>query len=321
MGHNINENSRVFTVGRSWHGLGTVVETEQTAKEAIKLARLDYNVNMTDLFAGERLSELIKVPTQRAIIREDTREILGVTTEKYKIVQNTEAFSFFDTVVGEGQAIYHSAGALGKGERIWILAKLPNDIIINSDDVVEKYLCLTNSHDGKSSLRMYFTPVRVVCQNTLNMSMSDAKNGISIRHTGNIKSKVDQAREVLNISINYYNQFEQIIKQFEDFAMQRESLNKYFDNVLSINDNEEISTRKQNQKHDLLCLFERGKGQKLGNRHSLWKAYNAVTEYTDHKRTIKNLDKDKTNKLSSIWFGSGAKLKEKAYQEAVNLIR
>jgi len=320
MSANINENQRVFTVGKSWHGLGTVVDKEQTAEKAIELAQLDYEVKKVNMFYGDKLSELQKVDEKKAIIREDTREILGITTDKYKIVQNKNAFSFFDVVVGEGQAIYHSAGALGKGERIWILAKLPNDIIINSEDKVEKYLCLTNSHDGKSSLRMYFTPVRVVCQNTLNMSMSDAKNGISIRHSGDIKSKINQAREILGISINYYNQFSETIKKFETIDMQKETLNAYFDKVLNINDEEEMSTRKENQKHDLLCLFENGKGQKLGNKHSLWKAYNSITEYVDHKRTVKNVVKNPSNKLNSIWFGSGAKLKEKAYKEAIALI-
>ena len=198
MSANINEDNRVFTVGKSWHGLGTVVETEQTAENAIKLAKLDYNVAKENLY----LKDAKVLRDNVAIIREDTRAVLGLTSPKYQIVQNANAFSFFDTVVGDGQAIYHSAGALGNGERIWILAKLPNDIIINANDKVEKYLCLTNSHDGKSSLKMYFTPIRVVCQNTLNMSMSDSKNGISIRHSGNIQNKVEKAREILRISIS-----------------------------------------------------------------------------------------------------------------------
>lgn len=320
MSHNINEDSRVFTVGKSWHGLGTVVDTEKTAKEAIQLAKLDYKVEASPLYV-QKNEQYADIQSHNAIIREDTKEVLGITTPKYKIVQNTEAFSFFDTIVGEGQAIYHSAGALGKGEKIWILAKLPNDIVVNGDDVVEKYLCLTNSHDGKSSLRMYFTPIRVVCQNTLNMSMQDAKNGISIRHSGNIRNKIDHAREVLGISINYYDQFEKIVQEMENIQVQSEELNNYFNRVLAINDNEEVSTRKSNIKDELFTLFENGKGQKLGNKHSLWKAYNAVTEYVDHSRTVKNLDKDKSNKLASIWFGSGAKLKEKAYNEALVLVK
>lgn len=316
MSANINENKRVFTVGQSWHGLGKIVETEQTATEAIKLSQLDYKVEAENIYLKDAITL-----EQKAIVRQDTREVLGIATDKYKIVQNTEAFSFFDSVVGEGQAIYHSAGALGNGFRIWLLAKLPNDIIINKDDTVQKYLCLTNSHDGKSSLRMYFTPVRVVCQNTLNLSMADAKNGISLRHSGNIKNKIEEARKILGISINYYDQFENIIKKFETFEMQKESLNNYFDKILSINDEKETSTRKENQKNNLLCLFEKGKGNQTGNKHSLWKAYNSVTEYVDHYRTVKNLEEDASNKISSIWFGSGAKMKEKAYNEALALIK
>lgn len=315
MSHNINED-RVFTVGKSWHGLGTIVEKEKTAKEAITLAKLDYRVKHTPLYISTNNTN--KEVDKVAIIREDNNEVLGITTPKYKIVQNVDAFSFFDVVVGEGQAIYHSAGALGKGERIWILAKLPNDIVMG-DDIIEKYLCLTNSHDGKSSLRMYFTPVRVVCQNTLNMSMADASKGIAIRHTGNINYKVQEARRILGLSINYYNQFEQIVKEMENRELQDKELNNYFNIVLEIND--KTSTRKENQKLDLLSLVDSGKGQKLGNKHSLWKAYNSVTEYVDHYRTVKNVKNDATNKLSSIWFGSGAKLKEKAYNQALELIK
>jgi phage/plasmid-like protein (TIGR03299 family) len=317
MAHNINEGKRVFTVGESWHGLGTVVETEVTAKEAIKLAQLDFNVVKTDLFANDK-----KVESHVAITREDTKDILGITTPKYQIVQNIDAFGFFDTVVGDGQAIYHSAGALGLGERVWILAKLPNDIIINKDDTVEKFLCLTTSHDGKSSLQMYFTPIRVVCENTLNMSMSDAKNGIAIRHSAQYKNRIEEARKVLQISIDYYKQFEQIVKQFEEKTLTFDEVQGYFNNVLSIDNNrEEISTQKENQKNDLLSLFDNGRGQKTGNKHSLWKAYNSVTEYVDYFRTVKNIDVDKTNRLKSIWFGSGAKMKEEAYNEALTLIK
>lgn len=320
MAHNIADNNKVFAVGKMWHGLGTVVDTAQTAKEAITLAKLDYNVKKVDLFQGETLSGLLKVNDHKAIIREDTRALMGITTKKYQIVQNTEAFNFFDVIVGEGQAIYHSAGALGQGERIWILAKLPNDIVVNKDDVVEKYLCLTNSHDGKSALRMYFTPVRVVCQNTLNMSMQDAKNGLSIRHMGNLNVEIEEARRILGISINYYNQFETIVKTMETKEMQVKELEAYFDKVLGINDEVEASTRKENQKDELKVLFENGKGQKTGNRHSLWKAYNAVTEHVDWYKTVKNMDEDKSNKLKNIWFGTGAKMKELAYKEAVALL-
>ena len=152
------------------------------------------------------------------------------------------------------------------------------------------------------------------------MSMSDAKNGIAIRHSANYKGRIEEARQVLNISIDYYNQFESTIKQLEEKVLTFDEVESYFNEVLKIDEEKEVSTRKSNIKSDLFRLFEYGKGQKLGNKHSVWKAYNAVTEYVDHERTVKKLDVDNTNKLKSIWFGSGAKMKEVAYNKAVQLV-
>lgn len=320
MSHNINE-EKVFVVGQpAWHGIGKVVKEAVTAKEAIKLADLDYKVILKRMFHEGAGKVFFEHTDNKFIVREDTQNVLGIATEKYQIIQNVEAFNFFDVLVGEGQAIYHTAGALGKGERIWILAKLPKDIIINKDDIVEQYLCLTASHDGKSSVKLYHTPVRVVCQNTLNMSMNDAKKGISIKHSGDIKDKTKEARKILGISVNYYQQFESIVKIFEEKTLDVNATKQYFENVLDIEDDKEVSTRKTNKLEELHQLFEEGQGQKLGNKHSVWKAYNAVTEYVDHYSSIKNLEEDQTNKLKNVWFGTGSKLKEKAYNEALALV-
>jgi phage/plasmid-like protein (TIGR03299 family) len=313
MGHGIYQNDSVFTVGSSWHGLGTVVETEQTAESAIKLAKMDYTVE-------KEVTE--KMPNKFYVKRTDTEEYFDIVGKNYRIVQNVEAFSFFDTVVGSGQAIYHSAGVLGKGDRVWILAKLPNDIILNSDDVVQKYLCFTNTHDGKGSVKMYFTPVRVVCQNTLNLSLraGNRQESVSFRHTGNIQLKVDQAREALGIAIDFYNQFDSIIGQFENTPLTVEKSDLFFNQVLGVTGTEDDSTRVLNQKAEVQTLFDCGKGQKLGNKHSLWKAVNAVTEYVDHHRPVKNLKDNPNNKIDSAWFGSGSVIKQKAFDLALSMV-
>jgi len=317
MSHNINGNKMFYYGQTPWHNLGVELKNPATAKEAIEAADLDYKIELQPIF----LRNNVEIQNAKASVRVDTNQALGIVTDRYKIVQNIEAFDFFDTVVGEKEAMYHTAGALGAGERIWVLAKLPKDIILTKEDIVEKYLCLTNSHDGLSSLKLYFTPVRVVCQNTLIASMKDSKDGISIRHMGDIKNKVEEARRILGITIDYYKEFEQIAQQLVKRQMNVADTKKYYDNLLfQGKEPDEISTNAVNKRNRLLSLFENGLGNKLpGIRHTAWAALNSVTEYIDHDRNVKNLKEDPTNKLRNIWFGSGAQLKQRAYDEILEL--
>ena len=315
MSHNINEGKRVFVVGEpAWHKLGVVLNKPATAKEAIEAAQLDYKLELQPYTLPSKKTSRLN----QAVVRLDTSDEIGSVGFGYKIIQNVDAFNFFDVLVGEGQAIYHTAGALGLGERVWIMAKLPSSIIVRKDDVVDQYLLLTNSHDGGSSLKMFFTPIRVVCQNTLNLALEKGR-GVSIRHTGNAMQKIEIARKTLGIAIDYYAQFEKITKQMASFKMTDELTDEYFDSVLEVNDKkEDISTVTKNKKEEMVSLFHHGKGNSGKN---LWEAYNAVTEYVDHYRTIVNEDKDPTRRLTQIWFGGGADIKERAYDEALELIK
>ncbi len=202
MAHNLNFNEQTgrysfFSVQqKAWHGLGRIVEQYPTSEEAIKYAGLDYEVIKTSLYTrGTNIIETtsgieitdneLHVPNYYANIRSDNNAILGVVGKDYHIVQNREAFAFFDAIVGGGEGIlYETAGALGDGERIFITAKLPDYIRVgNGDDVTEKYIFLTTSHDGSGSITAAFTPIRIVCQNTLNASLRSMNNVVRIKHT------------------------------------------------------------------------------------------------------------------------------------------
>ena len=182
--HNIN--SMMYTGEKPWHQLGTEVPQAVNSAEAIKVAGLDYTV------AKRKLKTVggIEVPNHFATVRTDTNEVLGVVGNKYTILQNKGAFSFFDGIVGVKEAMYHTAGALGKGERIWLLAKLPDYIRTVGDDITEKYLLLSNTHDGTGSVQIMFTPIRVVCQNTLNVGISQGTNKVKLRHTMSIGKRL-----------------------------------------------------------------------------------------------------------------------------------
>jgi len=300
-----------------WHGLGTKLDAPATAREAIEAAGLHYDVSLTDLVTTDG----IPVTSCKAVVRTDTNDVLGVVGNSYVPVQNRQAFAFLDAVVADGALRYHTAGALRKGEKIWLLAKLPGQIRVRfSEDVSEKYLLLTNSHDGSAALRVFFTSIRCVCANTLAMADREGRGeGISIRHQGDLTSKIRQARDVLGIAARYFDdlegQFDLLARHYPSYAQ----VSAYF-KALYPDPEEGNPARAENVRNDLFRLFEHGKGQDIPEiRSTSWAMLNAVTEYVDHLRpTRAKTEFDRSaNRLDSSWFGSGARLKEKAFQLAI----
>lgn len=314
MAHNLNDNRMFYTGVVPWHGLGTKLDNPATAKEAIEAAKLDYTLSLQPIY----LSSGQLINTNKAVVRKDNKNIMGIVGNRYKIIDNVKCFDFFDSVIGKGQAVYHTAGALGKGERVWILAKLPGQLVIGGNDEIEKYLLLVNSHDGSKALSMFFTPIRVVCQNTLNAAINNKNGaGISIRHTQNYKTKVQAAQKALNIAIEYYEAFSARAETLVNYSVTITQVNQYFDNLLKTKEENELSTRAENVKNELINLFEHGKGAEL-HKNSAWNLYNAVTEYADHYKTVKHDSLD--TRADSLLFGSSARLKQKAFNTALELV-
>lgn len=258
---------------------------------------------------------------------EDPLLALGVVGEQYQPIQNKEAFSFFDSVVGGGQAIYHTAGSLGQGERVWILAKLPEIIRVTVEDVVEEFLLLTNSHNGWSSLWMFFTSIRVICQNTLNSALArrpELRSGIRIQHSGEIKHKVSEAQRALGLAAEFYSEFAEVAELCRKQELAMKQLDAYLKAVVPDSKDGKVSTRAQNVRQEMTRLFETGNGNTLpGVRGTLWAALNAVAEYADYVRIPRAKDPaDRaSNRLGGIWFGSGAALKARAWDQALALVK
>ena len=302
-----------------WHGLGQRLESPATAREAIAAANLDFDVSLSDLTTKDG----IPVSMKKAVIRTDTHDVLGVVGDRYQPIQNRECFAFLDAVVADGDLRYHTAGALRKGEKIWLLAKLPGRIRVrSSQDVSEKYLLLSNSHDGTSCLRVFFTSIRVVCANTLAVADREGLGeGLSIRHQGNLVSKIRQAREVLGIAARYFDDLEGHFDRMARHLPTYAQVSTYFKTLVP--DPEEGNpARAQNVRDELFRLYESGQGQDIPEiRGSTWAAFNAVTEYVDHFRpTRAKTDFDRAaNRLESAWFGSGSRMKIQAFQLALEM--
>ena len=204
-----NVESMFYTRKAPWHGLGVRVEEAPESKEALIQAGLDWKVEQTDVYAasGERILGY------KANIRDIDRSVLGIVGDRYKIVQNEEAFAFTDGLLGEGVK-YETAGSLAGGKIVWMLAKIPEKYII-SGDAIEPYLVFCNSHDGSGAIRVAMTPVRVVCQNTLNLALKGASRVWSARHTENVMSRMDEARETLQLANAYMSQLGRSINELQ----------------------------------------------------------------------------------------------------------
>ncbi len=303
---------------RPWHGLGTPLDHPATAAEAIVAAGLDWQVELKPALAVGS-----PIPRARAVVRTDRLEPIAVVGERYAPVQNAEAFGFFDELVGEGKAVYETAGALDHGRRVWLLAKLPGDVWVTHQDNVGKYLLLTNSHDGGSALRALFTPIRVVCQNTLMAALDEGRStGVSVRHVGDVLGRAKEAHRLLGILIKYYDSFADRARAFASRTLGWEALQGYLTDVVP-NPTDADPTRAIATRETLRRLFETGKGNNLPSvRGTLWAALNAVTEFVDHERPTRVADGESKafKRFESALFGSGARLKERAWNRALAML-
>lgn len=340
MAHNINFNEQTgkhsfFSVKeKAWHGLGQIVQDYPNSAEAIKHAGLDFTVEKRRLFTYDNENQNanpdtdiiipeIEVPNYYATVRKDTEQVLGVVGKDYEVVQNKDAFCFFDSIVGGDGIQYETAGALGNGERIFITAKLPGYIKVGREDLIEKYLFLTTSHDGFGSITAAFTPVRVVCQNTLNAAMRNHTNSIKIRHTANAKERLEQAHKVMGISYKLAEQLEEVFNNWTKVKITDPELHRLIQLAMVPNkevlDNinkghfDELSTCFNN-----MCdsVFEYAMNsptqQSETTKGTLFGAYNSVTGYFQNVRTYK----DEEAKLKSLLYGGTAQMKT---QKAFNL--
>jgi phage/plasmid-like protein (TIGR03299 family) len=296
-----------------WHKLGFALASPASAREALEASGLDFTVAKLPLENLMKPDHRGDASQRWATMRADTGDLLGIVGENYEPVQNRDAFGFFDRLVGEGEAIYETAGALGRGERIWILAKLPGYIKVRDKDIVSKYLLLSNSHDGSSLVQMKLTPIRVVCNNTLTAALKGAGE-INIRHTLSAKDDAAQALSLLGVSNFLYEQLEAVFNRMALTKITEAQLLNYFRVLVPDSEEMEDKTNVEETRNTLLGLYENGQGANL-SRGTLWGAFNCVAEYTDHA-----LESVPSNRLESIWSGRGDQLNRKAFYLAEQLM-
>lgn len=317
MAHNINITNGVasfaFTGEKPWTRLGTEIPGLMKTREAIVAGRLDWTVSKRPLITGD--TDALLVSDRFAIVRDDTKAILGTVGPGYTPVQNVEAFAPFDSVLGEAACI-ETVGALGKGERIFAMARLPRETFEPAPgDPVESFFLMTTTHNGEGTVKILFTPVRVVCQNTLAAALRGAKHVISVKHTKGVHEGLKLAPKILAASAGYWQRIREayatMAKRQADRTRVREFLARLFPG--KVNDFGEVTPTAHLLKlrSKVEALFDGGAvgADKAG--HTDWGLLNAVSDYVERHRKVR---------VGSAWessvFGDGARLR----QEAFNLL-
>lgn len=305
----------------AWHKLGKVVDA-MTSEEAIVLGGMDFEVGLADIHAKlpsilhPELQHFEKLPSNFATYRKDTNDIFGVVGARYTPIQNTDAFEFFDSIIGAGHAKYETVGALGNGEKIFITAKLPSKLLVGKE-AIDKYLLLTMAHDGSGSIQVMFTPIRVVCNNTLSAAVTSATNKVSIRHTKNALNRLHLAKKVLGISEAQSIYLEERFNAFAKLQVNDEDIEAIFRKSfgMQVDESGKLSTRSNNILLDLKKYHDIGIGQE-NIRGTGWGVYNAVTGYQQNIANYRSTD----SQFESINSKNAAGIRQSAFNEVLQLL-
>jgi phage/plasmid-like protein (TIGR03299 family) len=310
----------MFYVGREpWHGLGVYIpeENKLSIEEAIAAAGLKWKVGLRHLYTKDARGIPMGLLNHYATCRDTDNTVLGIVGKDYKPLQNHDAVKWFQPFLDGGQAILETAGSLQRGAKVWVLARIRRDPLrVAGDDIVSHYLLLSNSHDGRLAVRVGFTPIRVVCHNTLCLAHeSKASKLLRVRHTAGVKRNLVSIRETIDLA---HREFTATVEQYRRLmgkGINRNDLVKYIRFVFPPKPKESNQRRTGEEKivPKVIRLFEEGRGSRQAGR-TYWGAYNAVNEYLNYFR-----GKNQDNTLKSLWFGSGAELNKRALLVALKM--
>ena len=303
----VNVESMFYVRETPWHGLGTRVLTAPTSKDALDLAGLNWQVVQEPIYT--ETEEIIE--GYKANMRDSDRKVLGVVTDRYKVIQNEEAFAFTDELLGEGVR-YETAGSLQGGRRVWLLAHMPREYII-SGERISPYLVFSNTHDGSGAIKVALTPIRVVCNNTLNLALNTAKRSWSMIHTGDIKGKMEEARNTLFMAEQYMDELGKECETLRMKSMTDEKVMGYIEALLPIEDNatpQQIRNIKRLQEDMRMRYFEAPDLVGLGK--NVYRFVNAVSDFATHAEPLRRTVNYKENLFARTMDGNP--LIDKAYQ-------
>ena len=303
--------SMMYVGKEPWHGLGRKIPEGKKLSigEAIVAARLNWDVELRPLYTVNG-PMLVEIPERYAVCRQKDGAALGVVGPDYTPLQNKEAFAWFQPFLDTGDVTIETAGSLKGGSVIWVLARIvAGELKVSEEDKIAHYVLLSNSHDGSLSVRVGFTPIRVVCNNTLSFAHeSQASKLLRVRHTARVVENLEYIREIMDLA---HKEFHATIEQYRvlrEKEINQDDLVKYVRIVFGLSE-----TGGKELIPNVAYLLEYGRGSKAAGKN-YWSAYNAVTEYLNYFR-----GKTQDSTLSSLWFGDSAKMNQRALDVAMKM--
>ncbi|MCB5483559.1 DUF932 domain-containing protein [Blautia faecis] len=302
-----NVETMFYTREKPWHGLGTMVAEAPNSKDALRLAGLNWKVLQKPVYTENE--ELVQ--GYKANVRDTDRKVLGVVTDRYKVIQNEEAFAFTDTLLGEGVR-YETAGSLQEGRRVWMLARLPREFIIGGERI-SPYMVFSNTHDGSGAVKTALTPIRVVCNNTLNLALRTAKRSWSMIHTGDISGKIEEAKNTLLLADEYMTALGQEFENLRKIKLSEKQVLDYIKILLPMEENYSLLQKRGVEKlrADMkMRYFDAPDLKDVGNNG--YRFVNAVSDFATHSTPRRKTANYKENIFART--ADGNPMIDRAYQ-------
>ena len=291
-----NVENMMYVREKPWHGLGKMVTEAPTSADALRFAGLDWQVRQEPVFNARGGT----IEGYKANVRSSDSSVLGIVGDRYKVVQNEDAFKFTDSLIS-GDVRYETAGSLREGRQIWLLAKLPERKV--AGDAVEPYLCFTNAHDGSSGVKVCMTPIRVVCNNTLNMALSSAKRVWSMRHTESVHDRLEEARDCLFHADKYMAALDGFAKTAAYTPLRDAELKEILDELFPVAEDaseREKAKAKKIKDEFMVCYFAPDIHKFRG---TAWGAINAMSDLVTHNMPHRNTKNYAANNWARIMDG------------------
>ena len=307
----------------AWHGLGTVVEERMTIADALKFGGLDFEVQKSPNI--HRFPDATEQVSKDSFFtyRTDTNCVLGNKLGKgYTVMQNNVALDLVDELVSKQSMTIETVGSLCDGAKVFVTLKNETPIDLGNNDITEQYLVLLNGHDGNTAISAYFTNVRVVCQNTLNASLSNCRNKHTVRHTVTAKDRLTEALIIMGVMQRNADLDKQAYQQMKTQQFTGKMFTHYLSNLfftpheiaeIKQGDYKAVSTRKKNILSEVNHFAHTGIGQDLAGEFSAFWAYNAVTGYFSNQKVYK----DTELRMDNLLWGTDASVMNKAVELAL----